>query len=698
MFSTQKIAARAHQVIIWSLHCAVAITPFLFTWFNEELFEFNKMLFIYGVAIIAVAAFLIYTLCQQKITIRYSNYWFLLAFFLVSQVVSTLFSVHIPTSLFGFYTRFNGGLASLLSYAGLFIIATQVLDAKKTKSLLLTLALSAIGVALFAFPEHFGHAFSCLAINGKFAADCWIQDVQSRIFGTFGQPNWLAAYLITCLPVVWYFSYFFWSKKKKGLGLGFGAGVILLVATLLFTQSRSGILGLGVGLGILAVGSLGIWRQKNAADRKKIWQFAPLHFLIGFGVLVGVGLVSIPTPFTPNFLRQTAPQTSVVTPNRLDEGGTDSGEIRKIVWKGAVSVWLRYPLFGSGVETFAYSYFTDRPLEHNQVSEWDFLYNKAHNEFLNYLATTGIFGLSSYILLHVWWAWYLWKIITSKKITDSQKLVGTALTAGIAGLSVSNFFGFSTVVVSFLFFLFPALALQLSNNLGHERTISFSKESTTSTKPVTLTQIIIFSIIGLIALTLLVQVTTTWLADFTFKRGKELLSAGLTQQGINKITLASELRPQQPLFTESLSNLYAQLAVAAAAEKDIESATAYAQLATNYSNTTLTLNPVHLSFYKSRIRVYLTLAQLNPEFLTTAYNTTQVALQLSPTDPKLWYDLGIIEFAKADAQKGLEHLRYALQLKPDFSSALDAVKQYEIQATQSATPALTPMKKSPTTN
>jgi putative inorganic carbon (hco3(-)) transporter len=60
--------------------------------------------------------------------------------------------------------------------------------------------------------------------------------------------------------------------------------------------------------------------------------------------------------------------------------------------KGAWELTKKYPLFGSGVETFAYSYYNVRPVEHNLVTEWDFLYNKAHNEFLNYAATTGFVG------------------------------------------------------------------------------------------------------------------------------------------------------------------------------------------------------------------------------------------------------------------------------------------------------------------
>jgi len=80
-------------------------------------------------------------------------------------------------------------------------------------------------------------------------------------------------------------------------------------------------------------------------------------------------------------------------------GGTESGEIRKLVWKGAINIWKDYPLTGSGPETFALLFPKYKPPEHNLTSEWDFVYNKAHNEYLNYLATTGLLGTLFYLIL-----------------------------------------------------------------------------------------------------------------------------------------------------------------------------------------------------------------------------------------------------------------------------------------------------------
>src|SRR5690242_10893233 len=176
------------------------------------------------------------------------------------------------------------------------------------------------------------------------------------------------------------------------------------------------------------------------------------------------------TPFSPSLQQylhrysQTPPvETPTVQPsggNSLEVGGTDSGDIRKIVWQGALAVWEQNPVFGSGVETFAYSYYQVRPIAHNMVSEWDFLYNKAHNEFLNYLATTGLFGLGTYLILQTAIGILLLKPLFQKKnIPELSEHIylGLGFVSGVAALHVSNFFGFSTVMVSVLLFLFPAI-------------------------------------------------------------------------------------------------------------------------------------------------------------------------------------------------------------------------------------------------
>ena len=97
---------------------------------------------------------------------------------------------------------------------------------------------------------------------------------------------------------------------------------------------------------------------------------------------------------------------------------TPSEDIRKIVWQGSLDLWKAFPLFGTGPETFGFTYYWTRPAAHNLTSEWDFLYNKAHNEYLNYLATTGMVGTIPYLVLI-----FTVLIVLIKKILNTKYLI-----------------------------------------------------------------------------------------------------------------------------------------------------------------------------------------------------------------------------------------------------------------------------------
>jgi O-antigen ligase len=181
----------------------------------------------------------------------------------------------------------------------------------------------------------------------------------------------------------------------------------LFYLELLWTRSQSGFLAFWVGniifLFMLSyVFMKGKLRLKALLD-EKLFKYAiiinVLFLLITFFIGIPVGFLSKYT--LSDMLKATnhsqSQQTSLEKPPTQELGGSDSGKIRLIVWQGAIEAFKQNPLTGSGVETFAFAYYKVKPLAHNLTSEWDYLYNKAHNEYLNYLATTGIFGLGTYL-------------------------------------------------------------------------------------------------------------------------------------------------------------------------------------------------------------------------------------------------------------------------------------------------------------
>lgn len=717
----------ARHLIIWLFHLLVMVTPFAFTSLTDELFEFNKMLVVYALTLLIAAAWL-WRIVQEKRVLWQPTFLVIpLVLYFLSQLLSTIFSIDIHTSIYGYYSRFHGGLLSTLAYLTLFFAATSNLRKADLRPLITTALLAAVGVSLYALPEHFGVSPSCVLITGEYTVSCWVQDVQTRIFGTFGQPNWLAAYLLMMIPLAWWYWYSAWEKSAQTSWDRLQRwwpplGLFLYTLTLLYTRSRSGFLALGISLAIIAGGALLLLLRQPKTGEKTRPAF-PLFLSSAVGVVVGSGLlfllagtpysaplseylkrqnsvtappVALESPPTPE--ESPVPQTPAETPSGgtvLENGGTDSGKIRFIVWKGALAVWKRYPLFGSGLETFAYSYYLDRPAEHNLVSEWDFLYNRAHNEFLNILATSGTVGLVTTILLM---GWFVVDVLRAtflvQKTPETTRVLGIALLSGYAALAFSNFFGFSTVMVGVLFFLYKAwwvidqasedeIASELvvlqpekksSRILRARQTDQHTEfEINPDTSWLGYAAIVVLTLIGLS------QVWMMWQNDLLFARAK---AAAATGDAYSAYVMGEELvrrAPDEPVFSDEYSLLLARLAAGTAVSDEPEASASARQLseqAVAFSDRTIALNPVHLNFWKTRARVFMFLATYDTSYYGEAVRALEKGLELSPNDPKLYYNLALVYQELGDHERAGLAYTNAILLKPNYEQARTAYGEW----------------------
>lgn len=681
-------------LIVSAFNFLILSVPLYFRFENEELFEFNKMILVYALTLIIGFLWIVRMIFEKRLLLKRTPLDFPIAFFVFSQLVSTIFSIHPHTSWFGYYSRFNGGLLSTLSYVTLFYAFVSNVKKKDLGGFFLTAFISGLVVSIYGILEHFGHSFSCLLLpsNKSFGVDCWVQDVQSRVFASFGQPNWLAAYVITLFPL----SAVAATQKKLPLLKRslFVVTALSLFLVLLYTRSRSGIIGLAVGLIILGAGVLFL-AVKNKKELLK-----SLHMPTTIGIIVSLVVLSLVngTGFTPSISeiiqnrqssqqelsqpenlepnQETTPQPIV---NRLEQGGTDSGEIRKIVWTGAYKVWQRYPIIGSGVETFAYSYYQDRIREHNDVSEWDFLYNKAHNELLNILATTGVVGLLTYLSIFVAIGIVSLKIVLSKKYSKIEKLIVLALLSGQAALFTSNFFGFSTVAVNVLMYLFFAITCIIFTNKKDEN-IKSKLKNRTSYVLEDGSQYFGLTLVTIIFLSLIFRTYNYWAADKAYAQGKAYFNSGQYQYGVQQLLEAITRSPNEALFFDTLSDDYAKLAVHFANTNEATIAAQMANETLAASEQVMKLNNRHLNFYKTRARVMVTLSQLDESYISEAETTLLQALELSPTDPKLIYTLAVIKHTNGEPDEALKLYQQAIDLKPNYERPYWKISEiYEAQ-------------------
>ena len=742
------------------------VTPLLISIKSTELFEFPKMLFVYVMTGIITSLWLADISTSGKFVWKKSWLDIVLGSVLITQLISSLVTLDRYTSFLGYYSRFHGGFYSTLCYLLLALIFKNYATKQWVQDTIISSLASASLVSLYGIAEHFG-------VDAQF----WVQDVQNRVFSTLGQPNWLAAWLGALLP----FTYLWFLHPPKSFwptvvtlniitisisyelvyiltknplpisGNSFALlilfysilnGLIMLKAralheklafltkfnflflailmqlAILFTKSRSGILALIISTVLFFIYEL--------FKSKKIRKILPL-FLTSFLILLLIG-----TEWTPSLSKLLGKSNQVVknplTAVSSNPGITDSTDIRSVVWKGALAVWQHYPIFGAGTETFAYSYYNFRPIEHNLNSEWDFLYNKAHNEYLNFLANNGIMGtiaILALVLSSVWLAiknqrrqWLLFAVTmfvlgliaylvkpdivklaihklviypplilplglafiggglliwVSRKIIQPNKAETSGLEAAalsaIVSIFITNFYGFSVVTVGSLVFMLPILLVVAQNQL---QPIELNLYHNTQTNKASWIQLIGTGMAVLLASLVFIFVVRYYQADLAYNYSDNYLKLGEVLQSGKEIDTALQLHPDNANYWLQKGLVDAQTAFVVNYKDASDSSGLvkyYTGSAVNYTQGALMKNPVHVNLYKNAARVYITLGLIDPKYDEFAIKTLELAVNLSPTDPAIPVNIALLLQQSQNYDQAEKLYRRAIELKPNYLQA-----------------------------
>jgi O-antigen ligase len=605
-------------------------TPFIFTFFNSELFEVPKMYYVYLITLIIVFLHLINWINGHVSFLNKNFINRFLLFFLISQVVCTITSIDAHTSFFGYYSRLNGGLLSIICYVLLYLFLIPYLDEKQKSNIINISLVSGFIVSIYGILEHFG-----------IDKNLWAQDVQTRVFSTLGQPNWLAAYLALLLPLSLYKYFISISQKNYLLNTKYVILNICFYLCLLFTKSKSGILAVVISLAIFFI-------IKIIIDFKQKSLFLNLKPYLIFLIFLVLSL-TISNPIKDLIIPQKSEiKNSTIETNSLHI--TPSGDIRKIVWQGSIKLFKRFPIFGTGVETFAYSYYWTRPIEHNLTSEWDFLYNKTHNEYLNYLATTGLVGFVPYIVLILAVLILFIKSLVRNSNFEITNL-SIALLSSYISILITNSAGFSVVIVSLYFFLIPALLIDF-------------KPSLPTTPHPRLKYLI--PILFILFIILAKNIVYSYIADIYLARFESSNRHQEYQQAYQDISKAISLRPNEPNYLISFATATAKMAV-------LTKNQTYVDQAINSSTRATKNSPANINYLKQQAQVYYYLATIDTKYFINTVESMLQANKLAPTDAKILYSLGQFLESAELIDDAVYYYQKAIDLKSNYDHAYFAL-------------------------
>ncbi len=396
----------------------VLLTPLIYVTNTNEHMEFPKMFFVYLIGLtmfflyFASILWEIFRLGKLSKPIRFPGVSIL--FFLTVYILSTVFSSHLYTSLWGYYTRFNGGLISILIFAGIYFVMINLFESREYKILFKIAVITLLPVSIYGIFQHY---------TGM-----------ERVVSSFGQPNWLAAYIVFLIPVVLYL--YLSGRRLWGIFLAFA------FTCLWFTYSFSGLLGLVFGIAVFSFMNYNLLKK----EYRKLIPVAAVGLLV---VMTSLGTFSdklydfwLDTKELISSNARVYAQTEVL--NSDEHRISDPGFIRAGLWKGTISLITSSPktfLIGTGPETYPYEFPPFRPASLNYSSEWDFIFNKPHNYYLELWSNTGILGLSSYLYL-------AYRLLRRNTYAFAA--------ASLGGFFITNIFGWPSVATVLLFWLFIA--------------------------------------------------------------------------------------------------------------------------------------------------------------------------------------------------------------------------------------------------
>jgi O-antigen ligase len=254
--------------------------------------------------------------------------WLFLAFIGVN-VISTIINRDFQNGFFGQYYRYQG-LVTLACLGGVYFVSSLITN-KAKKSMVAIIQWSGLIYSMVVYVQ--GILF--------FGLNLPIYNFNGRIAGFMGNPNFMAGFLALA---------FGFSKFRY---------LPLYLAAIIFTGSRSGLIGIGVVV-ILRL----IFYAKIKAKL----------FLIIF-VIAGIGLIVF----------------------KLENRAISSFDNRAIIWKQTIKAISTKPILGWGKENFAKAF--ESTLGNNDFDLKHIRVDKAHNEFLDVTIESGIIGLSIYLIL-----------------------------------------------------------------------------------------------------------------------------------------------------------------------------------------------------------------------------------------------------------------------------------------------------------
>jgi len=694
-----------NKILKFLMYGTVFLMPVFFLPLTFEVLEFSKLHLLFILVWLSVLVWLLKMIVRdKKVSIKYSIIDFAVLAFMAIAIISSVFSVDKISSLFGYYGRFSTGLISTLTFGAFYFLVVNNLGTKNQKSKIKNKELKSKdkeleeegavtaqgiikallwsgGVAMFfAYFALFGIWAKLVAIKPLAPL---VRNLALRVSPAGGTLEALAMFLVVLLGLAVMMAlgtsppfststsapFNSTSKNKTLRSVFLGIFIFFAFLLLIIADFTPAWIILSLGLLFLVVFVL----RKRILKKEVHRLILPIALIIISGLFLILNFRAMVSTF-PNF---------ILNRNQgfLQERIMSQGESWSVAGQSSVS-GIKQGLIGSGPGTFYYNFSKFRPETLNRGNLWAVAFERSGNVFAENLTTLGILGFLAFLSIPVLLFWKIFVPAGGLNLRPIRKR-GEKLDSGVqllmlvfASILLIQFFYYQTLTLSFLFWLFLALAIGWFDLSRKEDKESFIKKREFKLKDFVEMALILETICIVLFLAFIVSCffgLKFYLADINYVKA---LNEPELDKKAQILQEAVRMNPKQARYQMVLSKIFivkAQEKLAGLGEGEsqdeiIESIA----LARAFAGNANILAPSQFNSWQNLTDLYETIAVMskeNEQFINLAIDSLKEASILEPSNPKVYTDIGRLYLATGQKEEAKAEFEKAMAQKEDYGPA-----------------------------
>jgi O-antigen ligase/Tfp pilus assembly protein PilF len=629
-----KIVFYCDKVIEYGIYALVFFVPILFWNGAQEKFEIIKLVALQTITLFIAIVFLIKSFEVGKIGIFKNLFYIPVFVYLISCIISTIFSISPISSFYGTY-RCNQGLVTILTYILFFLIFANVFPKEKILKISYITILTAFIISIYAILQKVGFDFLNLDPAVSF---------HKRSSSFLGNPVFLGGYLVMVIPIVLIHAILEFKIVNKII---FSIFLTTMYISLLFTYSRGAYIAFIFSLLVLFL--LG---YKIALKNIKYITIMLLIF-ITFTFLMNYQKIEVDSK------KISLLQRGLSTFTYKDKASS----ARIYTWEIALKIIRDYKFWGVGLDAFINifpKYQKINEFSKEWIGEKFTIPNKSHNIFLQTASTSGFIGLFSFLFLITT---VLIKALNSLKLNKEgyYHYVMLGIISTLVGYIIYNQFGFDTITIGFMYWLFVGKISIIGNTyLWEEKKLSSKsrKEERISNKKNQFylkPRFIIYPIFGVVFFVGVNLFVKPLLADIYYHKSLSYFDRnGADEYLIKLMKYTIDKNPSVVHYHYDLGIFYSKIGDKSNAKAE------YLEI--------LKLQPYHTLTHFRLGEIY----EEEGNFNKALYHYKK-SLELEgsghPYIAETYLGIGNIYCNKRDYDNGVEYYKKAIRLKPDIADA-----------------------------